>query len=99
MSRAATLRLSAAAAHDLRVSEADPWAERWAEVERRIDLPLHGLRELAELRAALDRVERELAVSARGNWSTWEEIGGALGISRQAAHARHGPFVKRKGGV
>jgi hypothetical protein len=36
---------------------------------------------------------------ARGNWSTWEQIGGALGISRQAAHARHGPFVKRKGGV
>jgi hypothetical protein len=99
MACAATLRLSAAAAHDRRLSEPDLWAERWAEVERRIDLPLHGLRELTDLRAALDRLERELVASARGNWSTWEEIGGALGISRQAAHARHGPFVKRKGGV
>jgi hypothetical protein len=72
MACAATLRLSAAAAHDRRLSEPDLWAERWAEVERRIDLPLHGLRELTDLRAALDRLERELVASARGNWSTWE---------------------------
>jgi hypothetical protein len=81
------------------VVEADSWQRRWEEFERRIDLPLRGLRELAELRQILDRLERELVATARVNWSTWEEIGSALGISRQAAHARHGPFVKRKGGV
>jgi hypothetical protein len=67
MSSVANLQLSAPAAHDRRVSEPDLWAERWAEVERRIDLPLHGLRELTDLRAALDRLERELVASARGN--------------------------------
>jgi len=52
-------------------------------------LPLRGLEELAELRATLQRAERMLVRAARGNWSTWEEIGGALGISRQAAQRRH----------
>jgi hypothetical protein len=83
---------------DRLVSEPDQWERAWHEIGRRIDLPLHGLREVTELRRTLDRVERELVAAARHNWSSWEEIGGALGISRQAAHARHGPFVKRNGG-
>ena len=53
---------------------------------------------MTELRQTLERVEREFVAAARRNGSSWEEIGGALGISRQAAYARHGPFVKRKGG-
>ena len=69
-----------------------------SEIGRRIELPLQGLREVPELPRTLERVERELVAAARRNWSSWEEIGGALGISRQAAHARHAPFVKRKGG-
>ena len=80
------------------VSEPDRWEREWREIGRRIELPLQGLRELTELRRTLALVERELVAAARRNWSSWEEIGGALGISRQAAHARHGPFVKRKGG-
>jgi len=69
------------------------WEERWRELERRFELPLRGLRELNEVRATLDRVERELVVVARRNHSSWEEIGGALGISQQAARARHRPFA------
>jgi hypothetical protein len=81
------------------VSEPDRWEREWNEIGRRIELPLQGLREVTELRRTLDHVERELVAAARRNWSSWEEIGGALGISRQAAHGRHGPFVKRTGGV
>jgi hypothetical protein len=87
------------AVHDRPVVEAHLWGRSWEEIGRTIDLPLRGLRELTEVRQTLDRLERELVTAARRNSSTWEEIGGALGISRQAAHARHGPFVKRTGGV
>jgi hypothetical protein len=80
------------------VTEPGQWERKWDEIGRRIELPLQGLREVTELRRTLGRVERELVAAARHNWSSWEEIGAALGISRQAAHARHGPFVKRKGG-
>ena len=80
------------------MGDPDRWEQEWHEIGRRIELPLQGLREITELRRTLDRVERELVAAARRNWSSWEEIGAALGISRQAAYARHGPFVKRKGG-
>ena len=81
------------------MGEPDAWEREWQEIGRRIELPLQGLREVRELRRTLDCVERELVAAARRNWSSWEEIGSALAISRQAAHARHGHFVKRKGGV
>ena len=70
----------------------------WAEFGRTIQLPLEGLRRLKELRETLDRIERELVVSARRNSWSWQEIGDALGLSRQAVHARHRPFVKRTPG-
>ena len=78
--------------------DAGLWGRSWEEIARGIDLPLRGLREVTALRQTLDRLERELVVAARRNGSTWQEVGGALGISRQAAHARHRPFVKRAGG-
>ena len=68
------------------------------ELERRFELPCRGLRQLAGLRATLDRVERELVLLARDNQSSWAEIGDALGISRQAARARHRPSVNRAAG-
>ena len=74
------------------------WHERVLELERRFELPLRGLRELNELRATLDRIERQLVILGRRNGSSWQEIGGALGISRQAARARHRPFVNRAAG-
>jgi hypothetical protein len=56
------------------------------------------LREVTELRQSLNRLELELVIAARRNRLTWAEIGDALGISRQAAYARHRPFVKRTDG-
>ena len=78
--------------------DAESWRAYGLELERRLELPLRGLRELNELRASLDRVERELVALARTNRSSWEEIGSALGISRQAARSRHRPFVNRAAG-
>jgi DNA-directed RNA polymerase specialized sigma24 family protein len=75
----------------------DPFVA-WADFHRTIQVPLEGLRRLTELRQTLDRVERELVVSARRHSWSWQEIGDALGLSRQAAHARHRPFVKRAAG-
>ena len=77
----------------------DPRCEKFRlELGRRFDLPLQGLQQLNELRATLDRIERELVLTARDNLSSWAEIGDALGISRQAARARHRPSVNRAAG-
>ena len=73
------------------------------------DGPLDGLRTIVETRATLDGIESLLVARARGSRVTWTEIGEALGISRQAAHARHRasptakharrhPFVNRTDG-
>ena len=51
--------------------------------------PLGALTALSELRAALDRVERDqVALALDAGWS-WGAIAGALGVSRQAAHKKH----------
>jgi hypothetical protein len=74
------------------------WGRSWEEIARSFDFPLRGLREVTELRQALNALERELMIAARRNRSTWAEIGDALGISRQAAYARYRPLVKRPDG-
>jgi hypothetical protein len=52
--------------------------------------PIVGLTGVAALRAEVERLERELVLAARRNFSSWSEIGAALGVSKQAAHRRHG---------
>jgi hypothetical protein len=53
------------------------------------DDPATGLRAVASLRRLADRLEtRHVALARRQGWS-WEQIGDALGISRQAAHKKH----------
>ncbi len=47
-----------------------------------------SLAEVSELRRIVDRVELELVLLARRQGFTWAEIGGALGVSAQAAHRR-----------
>ena len=51
---------------------------------------------MVEIRQTLDRVEGLLAAEARGGGATWAEIGAQLGISRQAAFARHRASVKQQ---
>ena len=55
--------------------------------------PLDGLRTLVETRRTLERLESLLVARARASRASWTEIGDALGVSRQAAHSRHRPFV------
>lgn len=52
--------------------------------------PATGLRSVLELRKLADRLEREHVVQARRSGWSWDQIGDALGVSRQAAHKKHG---------
>ncbi len=51
--------------------------------------PADGLRAVVVLRRLADRVEAEQVGSARRLGWTWEEIGDALGVSRQAVHKKY----------
>jgi hypothetical protein len=54
------------------------------------DDPAVGLRAVVALRRLADQVEqRQVTAARRAGWS-WEQIGDALGVSRQAAHKKHG---------
>ena len=51
--------------------------------------PEVGLRAVLALRRLADQLEEQhVAIARRRGWS-WEQIGDALGISRQAAHKKH----------
>jgi hypothetical protein len=64
-----------------------------------LEAPLVALETLTATRATLDRVERLVVAEARRRRASWEEVGCALGISRQAAHRRHRRFVTPTAGV
>jgi len=58
-------------------------------------VPLAGdiLDQIGAVRAvevAADQARRALVAEARAEGRTWEDIGGALGVTRQAAHERFG---------
>ena len=59
-----------------------------AEWLRELALPLRALEGVTELRGTLRAVECDIVRAARANHATWQEIGSALGISRQAAQRR-----------
>lgn len=51
--------------------------------------PEIGFRAVSALRRLADQLEeRNVSAARRRGWS-WEQIGDALGISRQAAHKKH----------
>lgn len=52
--------------------------------------PVTGLRAVAALRRLAERVEAtHVAAARRAGWS-WEQIGDALGVTRQSVHAKYG---------
>jgi hypothetical protein len=51
--------------------------------------PATGLRAVAALRRMTDELERQQVVRARAAGWSWQQIGDALGISRQAVHKKH----------
>ena len=54
------------------------------------DEPRAGLSAAARLRRELERVEAVHVRRARNAGLTWEEIAGALGVTRQAVHKKYG---------
>jgi hypothetical protein len=61
-----------------------------------LDAPLEALRAAQEVRELLPAWESHLARQALGAGETWESIGAALGISRQAAWERLRPGIVRQ---
>jgi hypothetical protein len=55
--------------------------------------PADGLRAAQVLRRLAEQIEaRHVAAARLAGWS-WQEIGDALGVSRQAAHKKHGKNI------
>ena len=52
--------------------------------------PHVGLRAVAALRQLVERLEALQVDNARQHGWSWEEIGEALGVSKQAVHKKHG---------
>lgn len=52
--------------------------------------PRVGLRAVAALRQLVERLEALQVDNARRQGWSWEEIGKALGVSKQAVHKKHG---------
>jgi hypothetical protein len=52
--------------------------------------PAVGFRAVLGLRRLAERIEsRQVALAREQGWS-WQQIGDALGVTRQSAHAKHG---------
>ena len=47
--------------------------------------PLEALRVLADSEVELDRIRRDRVVAARAAGASWQQVGDALGVSRQSA--------------
>jgi hypothetical protein len=52
--------------------------------------PAVGLRAVGALHRLAEQVEAAAVTAARDQGWSWEQIGDALGVSRQSAHAKHG---------
>ena len=57
---------------------------------RASDDPAVGLRAVGALHRLAEQVEATNVKLARDHGWSWEQIGDALGISRQSAHAKYG---------
>jgi len=52
--------------------------------------PAQGLQAVVALRHLAEGLEEQYVAAARRDGWTWQQIGDALGVSRQAVHKRHG---------
>jgi len=52
--------------------------------------PAQGLEAVVLLRRMADRLEAAHVATARTEGWTWQQIGDALGVSRQAVHKKYG---------
>jgi hypothetical protein len=52
--------------------------------------PATGLRAVLALRRLAEQVEANQVISARRQGWSWQQIGDALGITRQSVHAKYG---------
>lgn len=59
-------------------------------IEASSEDPAVGLRAVVALRRLADRLEVVQVTSARRAGWTWQQIGDALGITRQAVHKKYG---------
>lgn len=53
------------------------------------DDPAQGLRAAVALRRLAERVEGANVAAARAHGWSWQQIGDALGVTRQSAHTKH----------
>ena len=63
--------------------------ERLGEQLRLTD-PVVGLRAVGALHRLAERVEAMHVAEARAEGWSWEQIGDALGVTRQSVHAKYG---------
>jgi uncharacterized protein with gpF-like domain len=56
--------------------------------------PAQGLRAAVSLHRIAERVEAHQVEVARGQGWSWQQIGDALGITRQSVHAKYGKWVR-----
>ncbi|GAA1680461.1 helix-turn-helix domain-containing protein [Glycomyces endophyticus] len=54
------------------------------------DDPAVGLRAVGALHRLAEQVEAANVARARSQGWSWEQIGDALGVTRQSVHAKHG---------
>ncbi|GAA1989156.1 helix-turn-helix domain-containing protein [Microbacterium pumilum] len=70
--------------------------ESWDLESLRTTDPATGLRAVGALHRLAEKVEAlHVAAARRAGWS-WEQIGDALGVTRQSVHTKYG---KREGNV
>jgi DNA-directed RNA polymerase specialized sigma24 family protein len=65
-------------------AEADTWAERIRAAD-----PATALRAVQALHRLAEQVEAAAVGHARASGWSWEQIGDALGVSRQAVHTKY----------
>ncbi len=55
--------------------------------------PAVGLRAVLALQRLAERVEADQVAAARRQGWSWQQIGDALGITRQSVHAKYGKWI------